>query len=161
MKVNKEAKPSKGNQEPLIYIQQPNFHVGASNMQATFRTSTKVFEHPKKTKPPKQKEEAILQDVVEIEDAQEDELAEEIHTDYSFTPVKPFRLMDLDEKIKYLTGFSGRKAPFPCEFISTELRAKGIIQQMNGKYLEIKTFTNDSVIINRDDLRDIRMIGLM
>nr|WP_113930519.1 CotO family spore coat protein [Bacillus sp. P14.5] len=79
---------------------------------------------------------------------------------YSFKPLKPFREMELDEKITYLSRYINGKAPFPCEFITEEERYKGILLSAEGDTLVLKTFQGDEIDVKRKSLRAIKIIGL-
>jgi hypothetical protein len=79
---------------------------------------------------------------------------------YSFKPLKPFRDMELDEKINYLSRYINGKAPFPCEFVTGEDHYKGILLQDGDDILVIKSFQGDEVEIKRSSLKAIKIIGL-
>ncbi|WP_433748991.1 CotO family spore coat protein [Falsibacillus pallidus] len=163
--MKNESKTNQGIKGPLIYIQQPDFHIEKINMQEIYisKEETEL----------KQAAESIPEIMEEAHTAHENKsssTSEKLENPidqtnqtgtYEFKQVKPFRLMELDEKVAYLAKFSGGKAPFPCEFMTNELRVKGIIHRIHGPLIEIKTFTDDFFVVHQNDLLEIKMIGIM
>ncbi|WP_187444945.1 CotO family spore coat protein [Rossellomorea vietnamensis] len=171
---------------PLLYIQQPAFKESRANMQQSYSSrdvKTIPVEKPSAeagVKKPRRKKRSYFeeelgtlygeaevqdnQDVIDIPKSEKSETVDNIeeHKEktYSFKPLKPFRDMELDEKITYLSRYINGKAPFPCEFISAEERHKGILLSAEGDILVLKTFQGDEVEINRSSLRGIKIIGL-
>ncbi|MGD6801620.1 CotO family spore coat protein [Rossellomorea vietnamensis] len=171
---------------PLLYIQQPAFKESRANMQQSYSSrdvKTTPVEKPfaeAGVKKPRRKKRSYFEDELgtlygedgaqENHDAIEGTKAETTETvdsiqehkekTYSFKPLKPFRDMELDEKITYLSRYINGKAPFPCEFITAEERYKGILLSSEGDLLVLKTFQGDEIEINRNSLRGIKIIGL-
>ncbi|RDI47745.1 CotO family spore coat protein [Falsibacillus pallidus] len=163
--MKNDSKTNQGIKGPLIYIQQPDFHIEKTNMQEIY-ISKEETELKQAVKPNSE----LNEEAQTAHENKNNSPKEEVENTsdsisqtgtYEFKPVKPFRMMELDEKIAYLAKFSGGKAPFPCEFMTNELRVKGIIHRIHGPLIEIKTFTDDFFVVHQNDLLEIKMIGIM
>ncbi|WP_421384222.1 CotO family spore coat protein [Bacillus salacetis] len=182
--------PKSSRKTPLLYIQQPSLKETKANMQQSYSSRNakpKPVEKPStesvaEKKPKRRKrsyfeeelgslygEENVKESVTqETEEDQQNEDVEELEErepenkkrSFSFKPLKPFREMELDEKINYLSRYINGKAPFPCEFVTEEDRYKGILIKGGDEVLVIKSFQGDEVEINRSSLRAIKIIGL-
>jgi hypothetical protein len=174
---------------PLLYIQQPSLKETRANMQQSYSTKNakpkpnekQIKDQSAEKKPKRRKRsffeeelgtlygEGPLQESAKPEPEQEEIKAgeesenkelEQRNKSFSFKPLKPFRDMDLDEKVDYLSRYINGKAPFPCEFITKEERHRGILLQSEKDILVIKTFQGDEVEFSRSSLEAIKIIGL-
>ncbi|WP_456271786.1 CotO family spore coat protein [Bacillus sp. AK031] len=172
---------------PLLYIQQPAMKETKANMQQSYssrnakpKQTAKAEAVPEKKQKRKKRtyfEEELgsLYGEAPAKDQVKEELEEpntnkthETETQpeenqkrtYSFKPLKPFREMELDEKINYLSRYINGKAPFPCEFVTAEEHYKGILLQDGNDTLVVKTFQGDEAEIKRSSLKAIKIIGL-
>ncbi|WP_409253454.1 CotO family spore coat protein [Bacillus sp. SCS-153A] len=181
--------PNTRSKTPLLYIQQPALKETQANMQQRYSSRNaqpkpvekKTAETAAETKPKRKKrsyfeddlgslygeepakkvkhEEIAAEQDIKTEQ-KEDREPENRKRSFSFKPLKPFREMELDEKIVYLSGYSNGKAPFPCEFVTAEERYKGILLKIEGDALIIKSFQGDEIEVNRSSLKAIKIIGL-
>lgn len=79
---------------------------------------------------------------------------------YSFTQVKSFKDMEIQEKLNYLENFPKQLPPVPCIFTTENSSIKGFLVQSTDDMIEIKQFNNKKVELSSNDLIDIRMLGL-
>lgn len=78
----------------------------------------------------------------------------------SFTPVKKFKDMDIDERLAYLAKFKGKLAPFPCEFLTdTGESYRGILVGYDEDEVLIKPFNKEEVSINKHEIKAINIVG--
>ncbi len=163
------------NKKPLLYIHQPDLREVKSNMQSSYRSSNIKTDSAKQKESvaivKKKKREYLQEDLdsiqaeVEIEQEEKQESQPQPKPDenkgkFGFKKVKPFREMDLNEKLDYLTEFGDGKAPFPCVFTTESNSYKGVIFSANGTEVEIKPFQGEHVKLNKNDIKSIKMIGL-
>ncbi|MGM0844335.1 MAG: CotO family spore coat protein [Bacillota bacterium] len=179
---------SKNNtKSPLLYIQQPALKESKANMQQSY--SSKDVKLKPAAKPPveagmkkaRKKKRAYFEEELGSLDGdssthpkpqsetdspkqeaveETEEKQEQKQKTFSFKPLKPFRDMELDEKINYLSRYINGKAPFPCEFITAEERYKGILLSGGDDVLVVKSFQGDEIEFKRTSLREIKIIGL-
>ncbi|WP_203362008.1 CotO family spore coat protein [Bacillus sp. REN10] len=155
--------------EPLMYIQQPSLQYPEVSMQESFHM--KNMENKEGVQKKKRvKEERFIEkwDIDEEIDTkvkeeaqfkQPTEEAHEVNTKPSWLgikPVKPFQEMTMDEKLNHL---SRQFIPFPCEFICKEQSHRGILKEWNDREIKVKSFKEEIMIIDREDLQRIRIIG--
>lgn len=174
---------------PLLYIQQPALKETKANMQQSYSSrkaqpkpaEKQISEPAAETKPKRRKRsyfegelgslygEEPVKEIKHQETEAEDKMvaeekenkeAERNKRSFSFKPLKPFREMELDEKIDYLSRYINGKAPFPCEFVTAEDLYKGILLKNDGEVLVIKSFQGDEVEVKRSSLQAIKIIGL-
>ncbi|WP_168413157.1 CotO family spore coat protein [Bacillus salacetis] len=186
--MSKESKTNA--KTPLLYIQQPSLKEIRANMQQSYssknakqKTSEKPIKEQSVEKKPKRRKRPFFEEELstlygeealqekDLQDSKpeasdtaeaslEDKEPEQKRNSFSFKPLKPFRDMELDEKIDYLSRYINGKAPFPCEFITQEERHRGILLRAEGEFLVIKSFQGDEVEIKRSNLDAIKIIGL-
>ncbi|MEL3973812.1 CotO family spore coat protein [Rossellomorea oryzaecorticis] len=169
--MKKEKATSK---EPLLYIQQPKLQEVKGNMQVTYRSTKSKEKKEKLSAKPIETQIEKPQDKAEpsILKKPEIEVKEEIKTHqkpsgeepqsaiHSFRRLKPFKELNLDEKLEYITASINGKVPFPCEFSTGTAAYKGVLISMDESTIKIKTFRGDEETIPRDSLKSIKMIGL-
>ena len=80
---------------------------------------------------------------------------------FSFQPLKSFKDMTIEERLKYLASFPKNSAPFPCEFITNTKRYKGNLISYDDQHVNISTFSGKEISILKSDLQYIRIIGLL
>jgi Spore coat protein CotO len=164
------------NKKPLLYIHQPELREVKSNMQSNYRSPNIKTDSAKQKESvsivKKKKREYLQEDLDSIQAEMEIEQEEqgpqsqpqpklgENTGKFGFKKVKPFREMDLNEKLDYLTEFGDGKAPFPCVFTTENNSYKGVIFSANGTEVEIKPFQGEHVKLNKNDIKSIKMIGL-
>ncbi|MBM7586547.1 oxalate decarboxylase/phosphoglucose isomerase-like protein (cupin superfamily) [Bacillus pakistanensis] len=150
--------------DPLLYINQPKMQEAKANMQDMFRSKRqdpvkkeKAKMIAKRVMKPADDHEAVVQDSFKLS---EKDKQEELKGALAFHRVKPFKEMNLEERIEYLLVTISGRPPFPCEYITEEGSFRGIIQKHDGEAIEVKTFQGDNVRIKKSALHEIKMIGL-
>ncbi|MBS4177386.1 CotO family spore coat protein [Lederbergia citrea] len=77
---------------------------------------------------------------------------------WHLTPVKSFKEMSIQEKLKYLSGFPVSQPPYPCEFVTAKDQYRGTLLKYEGEQIFVKTFTEEVAEIKVDDLTAIKII---
>lgn len=80
---------------------------------------------------------------------------------FSFQPLKSFKDMTIEERLKYLARFPKNSAPFPCEFITDTKRYRGNLVAYDDQNVKIATFSGKQISILKTDLQYIRIMGLL
>jgi hypothetical protein len=78
----------------------------------------------------------------------------------SFTRVKPFKDMDLTERLDYLINFPKVLPPVPCVFYTAEKNYQGYLKEYNGKQVTIQFHDQTSKTFSLDELTNVIMIGI-
>lgn len=127
---------------PLLFISQPDFQISAPKMQDTF--SLKKMQKKRNEKaPPAEQEKTIIQE------------------DNFFRRVKPFKDMDIHEKINYLANFPEQLSPVPCLFEENwEKQHRGYFIGMENDEIIILLADKREVAIKISDITNIRLLGL-
>ncbi|KUP07543.1 hypothetical protein Q75_04745 [Bacillus coahuilensis p1.1.43] len=162
--MKKSANRSK--QTPLLYVQQPTLTIPEAKMQGDYSTRKKKkkenigkvssWDEPRQTKT----------FTVDLEPQIHEETVEKTEQPISrdrkpaFQRVKPFKEMDVEERLLHLNRFKGGKAPFPCTFVTNEGYYKGILVEYENDTIEVKPFQGEHVTFHRRQLEDILLIGL-
>ncbi|MGM7636167.1 CotO family spore coat protein [Bacillus sp. Hm123] len=155
--------------EPLMYIEQPSLHYPEVSMQQSFHTKNVEMKESERKK--KKEKERPLVEKWDVEGEVSERAKEEIKQTQpveepveeqkkpswlGIKPVKPFRNMTLDEKLEHL---SRQFIPFPCEFICENQSYKGTLKDWADQKIEVKSFKEEIVIIDREELKHIKIIG--
>jgi hypothetical protein len=185
--VSKNPKSSR--KTPLLYIQQPALKETRANMQQSYTSKNATPKPVEKQsneslaeKKPKRRKRSYFEEELgtlygeepaneKLTHEPENEQREDVENleergpenkkrAFSFKPLKPFREMELEEKLDYLSRYINGKAPFPCEFVTEEDRYKGILLKAGEDVLIIKSFQGDEVEVARSSLKAIKIIGL-
>lgn len=178
----------KKTKEPMLYIHQPNFKMPEIKMQEVYSAKNakkqdaadrQAKDNHKKSKPAGQREESIFgpaspelgsgerkEDVQsaigDYQDAHLEKKEEESRKQgfFSFQRVKPFKEMDVEERLKYLLNFPKQLPPVPCLISTEEKTYRGIVQSMpTVSEVEIKLMDQSLETINIKSIKEIRMIG--
>jgi hypothetical protein len=160
MGYDKEVK----RRDPLLYINQPKMQEVKANMQDTFRSKR---QDPVKKEKAKMIAKRVMKPAVDQDEKIPDsfqlpvkEKEEDLQGASAFLRVKPFKEMNVEEKIEYLLVTISGRPPFPCVYVTEEGSFKGIIHKHDGEAIEVKTFQGDNVRIKKNALHEIKMIGL-
>ncbi|OIU72488.1 CotO family spore coat protein [Rossellomorea aquimaris] len=169
-------KDKSSNKEPLLYIQQPKLQEVKGNMQVVYRSSKrKEKKEANPARPIENKTDSHKIDsgvstsppVSEVSEIEiETSLAHEAAREDSKPPMQafrrlpPFKELNLDEKLEYITASINGKVPFPCEFSTGNDTYKGVLITKTESEIRLKTFQGDEVSVARDSLKSIKMIGL-
>ncbi len=79
---------------------------------------------------------------------------------FSFQRVKPFREMNIEEKLDYLSHFPRQLPPVPCLFQTEDTALRGVLKEKKEREVIVKLFDKTEATILIKDLIEIRMIGL-
>lgn len=85
--------------------------------------------------------------------------SEKSHT-ISLNKAKPFKEMEINEKLEYLTRFPKPLPPVPCIFAAGNRSIRGFLVSNNERKIDIKTFDEKILTIPILELKDIQMIGM-
>ncbi|MEI5906551.1 CotO family spore coat protein [Bacillus spongiae] len=151
--------------EPLLYVQQPDFHPKEIKMQSVYSSKQPRVKLERAGKKENQRDKRKLHDVhrligkdllkgtktdIELQKTQES----------SSQPTKPFTKMNIEEKLQHLNRFKYGKAPFPCEFLINNKIYRGVLVKYDGETIELKPFQGKQVLCKRKELKEIHLIGL-
>ncbi|UXH45704.1 spore coat CotO family protein [Rossellomorea vietnamensis] len=176
-------KEKKAGREPLLYINQPRLEEVKGNMQVTYRSvkkpkskeeSNKSKRTPELETSLKSLNQGIQEDKYVDEqlfldqgEPQEEpsvqpvpQLPERKTAASSFRKLKPFRELNIEEKLDYISASISGKVPFPCEFSNGVLAVKGVILEDSGNEITVKSFQGEEVKMRKNELQSIKMIGL-
>jgi hypothetical protein len=82
------------------------------------------------------------------------------HQGFSFRRVKPFREMDVNERLDYLANFPKQLPPVPCLFQTENKAMRGILMEKSTDQIVLKLFDKTEVAIPVEDIIEVRIIGL-
>lgn len=78
----------------------------------------------------------------------------------SMNRVKPFKEMDLFERLDYLINFPKVLPPVPCVFNTSEENYQGYLSEYNHQYITIKFYDETTKTIPLNELNNVMMIGI-
>jgi hypothetical protein len=78
----------------------------------------------------------------------------------SFSRVKPFKEMDLYERLEYLVNFPKVLPPVPCVFITVEGNYQGYLTEYDEHQVTIQFHDQTSKTLPLDEIKDVIMIGI-
>ena len=78
----------------------------------------------------------------------------------SFSRVKPFKEMDLNERLDYLINFPKVLPPVPCVFYTVEKNYQGYLNEYAEDQVTIKFHDQTSKTLSLDAIKDVLMIGI-
>ncbi|MGD6855219.1 CotO family spore coat protein [Bacillus infantis] len=180
----------KKTKEPMLYIHQPSFKMPDIKMQEVYSAKNakkqeklpadrQTADNSKKSKPSGQREESIFGPAgPELVSAERKEVVQSAISDYqdahlekkeeesrkqgffSFQRVKPFKEMNVEERLEYLVNFPKQLPPVPCLIFTEEKTFRGIVQSMPSEHeVEIKLMDQSLETISIKSIKEIRMIG--
>ncbi|MCP1157689.1 spore coat CotO family protein [Bacillus infantis] len=177
----------KKTKEPMLYIHQPHFKMREIKMQEVYSAKNakkqaaarQASDNHKKSKPAVQREESIfgpasheadlpernddVQSAIrDYQDAQLEKKEEESRKQgfFSFQRVKPFKEMNVEERLDYLIHFPKQLPPVPCLVLTEEKTYRGIVQSMPSEdRVEIKLMDQSLETISVKSIKEIKMIG--
>lgn len=165
---------SKKQQGPLLYIYQPFSRTPSKiNMQ-------EVYTNRQETEPPKEekqigeevnkkislaKKEVLLEPipikVTKSENQQTTSSAPQYDRQRpSFSRVKPFKELNLMERLDYLINFPKVLPPVPCVFYTANKNYQGYLIEYTDQQVTIQFHDQNTETIALDELKDIIMIGI-
>ncbi len=163
-----EEKTKRG---PLLYISQAFSGAPANNMQEVF-TSKQELElpveelQPKEEKPKKKGfevslEKAELPVVSKKEKSGGTEVQKKVDKhQHSFSKVKSFKEMNVNERLEYLIHFPKSLPPVPCVFFTEEKNYHGYLLSNIENQVTIQIPNQASVTIAANQITNVIMIGL-
>jgi len=78
----------------------------------------------------------------------------------SLNRVKPFKEMDLNERLDYLINFPKVLPPVPCVFSTTEENYQGYLTEYDHHQVTIKLYDQTIKTVPLEELKDVIMIGI-
>ncbi|MGG0719062.1 CotO family spore coat protein [Robertmurraya massiliosenegalensis] len=173
--------------DPRLFIQQPPFKPLKGKMQETFSLKQAMKNDPKPSgeKMPveggekrrrskgsfEQEEEAIFgapnhdevrlsaKEVQQKIEGYEGKAKGHDHG-FSFQRLKPFKEMNVEEKLDYLANFPPQLPPVPCLFQTEGKAVRGILKEKNNREVIVKLFDKTESTILIKDLLEVRMVGM-
>jgi hypothetical protein len=160
-------KKSKG---PLLYIHQPFARTPATNMQDTYsikldevlievempievESKKKISLAKKDIEPePKNMEENKL------ENPQKTPISDKHHS--TFKRVKPFKEMNVIERLDYLINYPIVLPPPPCVFITDEGNYQGYLTKYDGNEVTIRFHDQTMKTVSVNTLKNVMLIGI-
>lgn len=156
----------KSGQGPLLYIYQPLTRTHSDyNMQEVYTNKSELQQkeleqEPRQNGVRKQK----LQGLVPIEvSANENQKGEASHRDKShssFKPVKPFKEMNLTERLDYLLHFPKVLPPAPCIFYTANENYQGYLADYEKDLVTIQFPDQTTKTIPVSQLTNVIIIGI-
>lgn len=102
-------------------------------------------------------EESIQKDDKEKNDSVSQSNSHPHHS--SFNRVKPFREMNVLEKVEYLHNFPKQLPPVPCQFQTAQEVFRGIIKEKSEHEVVLALLNQGEAVIPIKDIIDIKMMG--
>ncbi|MDR6124533.1 hypothetical protein QFZ87_004130 [Bacillus sp. SLBN-46] len=161
---------TKKNQGPLLYVNQPFSRIPSNtNMQEIYISKGKQEDleevKPVETESKKNISLAKKEIVQEAETKKEATLpsSDNLHQQEpkpSFKRVKPFKDLDLKERLDYLINFPKVLPPVPCVFYTNEENYTGYLTANDDFQITIQFHDQSTIDIPLVELKDIIMIGI-
>jgi hypothetical protein len=171
------TKKSKG---PLLYIHQPFARTPATNMQDTYTTREElVVEEEKPSRDESNKEISLTKKEIVPEQIKKDgkKLENPSSTLQTKTPVtsatthqnrqhttfnrvKPFKEMNMEERLDYLINYPKVLPPAPCVFVTEEKSYQGFLIEYDGQEATIRFHDQSTKTIPVQALNNVFLIGI-
>jgi hypothetical protein len=157
-------KKSKG---PLLYIHQPFARTPATNMQDIYMSrqeEEELVEEEKLLEAESKKK--IVQEPIGTEASRSDNPATKSPTSIQerqhspFNRVKPFKEMDIKERLDYLIKYPIVLPPPPCVFITEEKNYQGYLTEYDGNEVTIRFHDKSTKTEPVHALKGVILIGL-
>jgi hypothetical protein len=172
------TKKSKG---PLLYIHQPFIRTPATNMQDVYTSNLEL--EPMEAETPLEEESKKKISLAKKEAAQEP-IAKEVTRSESpastssaksnttpptstqrrqhspFNRVKPFKEMDIKERLDYLINYPKVLPPAPCAFITDEKNYQGYLIEYTGQEATIRLYDQSTKTLPVNALKGVLLIGI-
>ncbi|MDN3015056.1 CotO family spore coat protein [Paenibacillus sp. BSR1-1] len=154
----------KRSQEPLLFTNQPISQTPSNhNMQEIYtnrheREQQKEDNHIVETKK-RVKKEAIPDDIAMDVNKKESKTNQE-KIQSSMSRVKPFKEMNIVERIEYLLNFPKVLPPAPCVIYTAKNRYQGYITEYADNRVTIQSPDQSSNTILLEDIKNVIMIGI-
>jgi hypothetical protein len=161
-------------QDPLLYVYQPFSRTPANiNMQEVY-TNRQEMEQAKEEQQPademKKKVSLAKREALSAQKASEITKSENQRASSSqqladvqqssFNRVKPFKEMDVLERLDYLINFPKVLPPVPCVFNTVEGSYQGYLSDSDALHVTIKFHDQTSKTLPLDAIKEVLMIGI-
>ncbi|PLS02910.1 CotO family spore coat protein [Neobacillus cucumis] len=165
---------TKKSQGPLLYIHQAFNRAPSNNNMQEVYTSRRELEITEEEQPQLQpveeesektisldKKELILEEVVKPEPKEViPTVKPKGNKRSSLKRVKPFKEMDLFERLDYLINFPKVLPPVPCVFYTTEGNIQGYLTEYTDKHVTVRFHDQTYNTIPLEQLTNVIMIGI-
>lgn len=147
---------------PLLYIHQPFARTPATNMQDTYTIRQELVEpdeempsedDSKKTISLAKKQlvpEQITKDMTKFQNKKQT----------SLNRVKPFKEMNLEERLDYLINYPKVLPPAPCVFVTEEKNYQGYLIEYDSEDVTIRFHDQTTKTMPVHALKNVLLIGL-
>ncbi|WP_066071222.1 CotO family spore coat protein [Neobacillus soli] len=159
----------KRSQGPLLYVNQPLSGTSSNNNMQEVYTSKldqeKLLEEKQQVKAVRKKHSPTKQEIeheaISVEEVQSSSSTrdQEKHRP-SFSRVKPFKEMKLNERLDYLINFPKVLPPVPCVFYTIEKSYQGYLTKYDEDQVTIKFHDQTSKTLPVGAIKDVLMIGI-
>lgn len=162
--------------EPLLYIHQPEFQTTKVKMQESYslkQAEKRKLQHTKKDKIFEEKPKKAMRETREFDTLSSEEVQQTIQdydqeksevkpkrNEFGLRRLKPFREMDIEEKIDYLYQFPRQLPPVPCLFQTENNVLRGILIEKTDEEIHLRLFDKSEVSVPIKELLEVKMIGL-
>jgi hypothetical protein len=172
------TKKSRG---PLLYIHQPFVRTPATSMQDVY-TSKEEIEQLEAERPLEEEskkkislakkevvQEPIQKEVTRSENPAATSPNKSIKTSptdiqkkqhSSFNRVKPFKEMDIKERLDYLINYPKVLPPAPCVFITEDKNYQGYLIEYDGQEATIRSYDQSTNTMPVNALKGVHLIGI-
>jgi Spore coat protein CotO len=179
--LNMATKKSKG---PLLYIHQPFVRTPATNMQDVYTSSQEIEEleaekpleeeikkkislskkdivqEPAQKEVTKDKKSEISAAAVPSKSVKSSPSINQGKQHSSFKRVKPFKEMDIKERLDYLINYPKVLPPASCIFITDDQNYQGYLIDYTGEEITIKLFDQSSKTVAINTLKGVNLMGI-
>ncbi len=169
LKGEKSLTKEKQDKDPMLYIHQPKFHKPIPQMQETFRWKKETVPVEKSDK--KKKEKKRVRPIDEWESYEfasknnlesKESITEETQSiKKGMKPLKAFKDMTVNEKLYYLNRHPLKSAPMSCEFITSHLRVKGKLIELNDQSIKVGTLNGEEVNLPISEINEVSIIAFI
>ncbi|ETI66784.1 CotO family spore coat protein [Neobacillus vireti] len=156
----------KKSQHPLLYVDQSFSRTPSNNnMQEVYTNKREQKQGDDiRRKISLSKKESIEPIPIEINNSEDFESSSSTQhqerNKTAFTRVRPFKDMDLTERLDYLINFPKVLPPVPCVFYTAERNYQGYLKEYNGSQVTIQFHDQSSKTFPIDELKNVIMIGI-
>jgi hypothetical protein len=158
---------------PLLYIHQPFARTPATKMQDVY-TSKQELEELEEEKPiedeGKKKISLAKKEVIQESVSKETPGSENPQTTYaktiqkrhhsSFNRVKPFKEMNVTERLDYLRNYPTVLPPARCMFITDEKNYQGFLSEYDGQEVTIRLQDQSTTTVPIHALKGVNLMGI-
>lgn len=158
---------------PLLYINQPFARTPATNMQDVYTSKQETelleeeipVEEENKRKISLAKKELTNEQIQKVENRIENPqttstTTTQVKRHSTLNRVKPFKEMNITERLDYLINYPVVLPPPPCVFVSDEKNYQGYLIEYDGHEATIRFHDQTTQTVPVNTLKDVILIGL-